>query len=316
MTSLFRRAAIAIAAPALLAASPARAVEAGYPGWSQPPGTFLGITAASPAPGLYGFTQVFASQGHLVGPGAPHVNGATTQVHTTSLVGGLVWAPGWEVLGAKYDALLVQPYTMADAGPPLNATKNGFHNTVVIPGELSWALGDSGVFVKAGLAVGIPDGSRSGPSGLSRIGNPWWVTQPLLAVSYLRGGWNLTANLSEEFNSRNRTTDYKSGDIAHAEFTGTHAFGKWTIGPVATFVGQVSDDESSAFYHGAVNAARFRIWSVGASVNYNFGPLAMGLQALNDLSAKASGGHAAAGGPDTASITKGAKVFFNTSFRF
>ena len=46
-----------------------------------------------------------------------------------------------------------------------------------------------------------------------------------------------------EFNTANTVTHYTSGDIFHADFTATKTIGKWTIGPVAYYVGQVTDDK-------------------------------------------------------------------------
>jgi hypothetical protein len=38
---------------------------------------------------------------------------------------------------------------------------------------------------------------------------------------------------------------------------------------VAYYVGQVSDDTSSAFYQGAINVNRYNIWAAGAELGYN-----------------------------------------------
>ncbi len=89
------------------------------------------------------------------------------------------------------------------------------HNTYIAPVELSWKLGTSGFAVKSGLGIGVPDGTVQGPTGLNNVGNPWWTFQPELIVSYLAGGWNLTAALSDEINTKNSIDDYTSGDIFH-----------------------------------------------------------------------------------------------------
>src|SRR3954453_8905962 len=123
--------------------------------------------------------------------------------------------------------------------------------------ELSWNLGNSGFFVKAGLGMCVPTGPQPGPSGLGNVGNPWWTFQPELVVSYLKDGWNLTANLFQEINTANSITGYRSGDVFHAEFTAPKTIGNWTFGPVAYYAGQVTDDKSSAFYGNAINVNRY-----------------------------------------------------------
>lgn len=190
----------------------------------------------------------------------------------------------------------------------------GMHNTYLVPAELSWRLGDSGFFVKAGLGMYVPDGTKTGINGLGNIGNPWWTFQPELIVSYLKDGWNLIANLYEEFNTKSTITSYRSGDVLHAEFTAAKTIGNWTIGPVGYYMGQVSNDTSSAFYRGAINVNRYDIWAVGGLVGYNFGPATLNVWAFDEVSARASGGTPIAG-VDPARITKGLSVFASLSYR-
>ena len=292
------------------------AYEFGYPGWQQKPGLTLGgATAGAPPPGVYMFEQFFTYQASIVGPGAPNVGGASTPVHVAGEATGFVLVPGWSFLGATYDAVLVQPALMADIGNPIYANPAGFHNTYLVPVELSWKLGESGFFVKAGLGMYIPDGSVSGPNGLGNAGNPWWTFQPELIVSYLKDGWNLTANLFYETNTRSTVTNYKSGDVLHGEFTATKKLDRWTIGPVGYYVGQVTNDSSSTFYNNAINVNRYNLWAAGLLVGYDFGPASLNVWALDEFSAHASGGTAAPAGLDSASVTRGYSVFAQLNFR-
>jgi hypothetical protein len=272
-------------------------------------------TASAPGPGVYMFDQAFTYQGKLIGPGAPNVGGNATPVSVTSAAVGFLWVPGWEFLGAKYDAVVVQPATLADFGNPLNLMKAGVKNTYFVPAELSWKLGDSGFYVKAGLGIHAPDGAISGANGLGNIGNPWWTFQPQLIVSYLKDGWNLTALVSQEMNTKNTITDYRTGNILHAEATVAKTVGKWTLGPVAYYVGQVSDDTSSAFYHGAINTNRYNIWAAGGLVGYDFGGAVFKVWGFREFSADASGGTPVIPGIDHATQVQGWKVFANLSYR-
>lgn len=307
---------VIVAGAAMALAQPVNAYEFGYAGSAQKPGITLGGgTAGAPPPGLYSFNQVFTYQSQIVGPGAPNPGGSPTSVRAAVEASGLLWVPGWTVLGATYNAVIVQPWIMSDVGSPVNAHSVGMHNTYIVPGELSWKLGDSGVFIKTGLGIYVPNGTISGANGLASVGNPWWTFQPEFVVSYLKDGWNLTANIFEEINTRSTRTNYLSGNVLHAEFTATKAVGSWTVGPVAYYVGQVTDDKSSAFYGGAINANRYALWAAGALVGYNFGPVQLNVWATHEFSASAARGTAGPPGVDTASITKGTSVFANLSFR-
>lgn len=299
-----------------LSGNVASAYEFGYPGQAQKPGITLGgATAGVPPPGVYMFQQFFTYQASIVGPGAPNVGGTSTPVHLAAGATGFVFVPGWNFLGATYNAVLVQPALMADVGNPININPAGFHNTYIVPAELSWKLGDSGFFAKAGLGIYVPDGSISGLNGLSNVGSPWWTFQPEFIVSYLKDGWNLTANLFYEMNTRSSVTKYKSGDVLHAEFTATKRFDQWTVGPVAYYVGQVTNDSSSAFYNNAINVNRYNVWAAGLLVGYDFGPVSLNVWAMDEFSGQAWGGTAAPPGQDSASINKGYSVFAQLSFR-
>jgi hypothetical protein len=298
---------------AMVATEQAQAYELGYAGWAQKPGITLGGgTAGTPPPGLYSFNQIFTYQANIVGPGAGPFN---TPVHAAMEANGLLWVPGWTFLGATYDAVIVQPWVMDDVGAPYNINPAGMHNTFIVPAELSWKLGDSGVFVKAGFGMYVPDGTISGVNGLGNVGNPWWTFQPNLVVSYLKDGWNLTANVYDEINTRNTITKYQTGDILHAEFTAAKSIDKWTVGGIGYFVGQVTDDTSSVFYGGAINTNRYALWAAGGLVGYNFGPAVLNVWATKEFSASASGGTFGPPGFDTATITKGYSVFASVSFR-
>lgn len=126
---------------------------------------------------------------------------------------------------------------------------------------------------------------------------------------------NLTANIFEEFNTANTITGYTSGDILHAEFTATKTVGKWTVGPIAYYAGQVSNDIASAtYYGGTINTNRYNIWAAGALVGYEFGPAALNVWATQEFSTSASGGTMIPGA-DSASITKGYSIFASLSYR-
>ncbi|MGC2775800.1 MAG: transporter [Bradyrhizobium sp.] len=305
----FRETLLGIAAAAA-ASLPAAAYEFGSPGLEQKPGIVLGgSSAGAPPAGIYMFQQFFTYQAKITGSGAPP---GDTPVRLNSSSTGLLFVPGWTFLGANYDAVIVQPVSSLGIGAPINSNYFGLHNTLIIPAELSWKLGDSGLFLKSGLGIYAPDGSISGPAGLSGAGHPWWTFIPSLYVSYLKDGWNLTTGVFLEMNTKNTVTGYQSGDILHAEFVATKRIGKWTVGPVGYYYGQVTDDKSSAFYRNAINVNRYNVWAAGGLVGYDFGPVAVNVWALKDAHADSSGSLPVAG---RTSITTGFSVFAGMSFR-
>ena len=206
---------------------------------------------------------------------------------------GFLINPGWSIFGGTYAAVVAQPALIQQITPPVNLADGGLHNTFFIPGQISWNLGN-GFYAQVGLGIYAPDGTISGPKGINNVGAPWWTFQPQVALSYAKDGWNLTANIYTEFNTKNTVSGYTSGDIFHTDFTATKKFGRWSIGPVAYLTDQVSSDTSSAAYN-FVNGGRFSDFAVGGLVAYDFGPATLSLVGTDEVYAHASGGTPGAG---------------------
>ena len=322
------KALLAAAGLAAFAFSPANAYEGGYPGWQTKPGAFIGSSAGVPPPGIYMFNQVFTYQTNLTGPGTTTLGlGTHNGVQAAVDVQGFLFVPGWTFLGATYDAVIVQPFVMAGIGSPLGNVPGianefgGAHNTYFVPVELSWKLGTSGFAVKTGLGIGAPDGTIQGPTGLGNQGNPWWTFQPELILSYLKDGWNLSVAMYDEINTANTIDNYTTGNIFHADFTVTKTIGKWTLGPVAYYVGQVTNDKCpvgicTAFnpLGTAGNAQRFNLWAVGGLIEYNFGPASFSVWATQEVYANAKNA-AVPVAADASLITQGMTVFATLSYR-
>jgi hypothetical protein len=287
------------------------------------PGAFIGASAGVPPPGIYMFNQVFTFQGNFVGPGTAALKpsgGPQIGAQGAVDVQGFLFVPGWTFLGATYDAVIVQPWVMQSQGVPISGQQSGMFNTYIVPVELSWKLWNSGFAVKTGLGIYLDDGTVTGAGGLGNVANPYTVFQPELIVSYLRDGWNLSAAMYVEIDTENRFTHYTSGDLFHADFTATKTIGKWTFGPVAYYVGQVTDDKCPASCIAAgdstlFHSSRFDIWAVGGLIGYDFGPASFSVWATQEVSAKASNNAAAAIGADPSLTTQGTTVFATLSYR-
>jgi hypothetical protein len=270
--------------------------------------------------------QVFTYQANLAGPGTSAL-GTKVGVHANVDVQAFLFVPGWTFLGATYDAVIAQPFVDQSVGTPVNAQFSGVHNTYIVPVELSWKLGTSGFQLKTGVGIYTPDGTVTGVNGTGNTGAAYWTFQPEVILSYLANGWNLSAAVYEEFNTSSTVTGYTGGDILHADFTATKTIGKWTIGPVAYYVGQVSNDSCSSVgcqaAYGVTPASvaaltnnRSNVWAVGGLVAYDFGPAALSVWATQEVSAKASNAAALAlAGADSSTVAQGMTVFATLSYR-
>jgi hypothetical protein len=310
------KALLAAAGLTAIAFSPAYATEGGDQ--ATKPGAFIGASAGVPPPGIYMFNQVFTYQANLVGPGTTNALGNAPGHHTGVQaavdVQGFLFVPGWTFLGATYDAVFVQPFVMQSLGTPINVQSSGMFNSYIVPVELSWKFGTSGFAVKTGVGIYLADGTDTSPATLNGPANPYYTFQPELLLSYLKDGWNLTVAMYEEFNTANQITHYTTGDIFHADFTATKTIGKWTFGPVAYYVGQVTNDSCGVGCLGntALHVQNYNIWAVGGLVGYDFGPASFSVWATQEVYAKGSNSSVAT---DPSLVAQGTTVFATLSYR-
>ncbi|WP_298284501.1 transporter [Acidocella sp.] len=210
------------------------------------PGVSTGVPAgALPPPGLYGGADTFLETG-------PVENGKGHQVAKTSganITPQLLYVPGWQVLGANYGMMINQPFNfnsikVGAGATPSAFTGYGMFNTILTPEILSWALGH-GNFIAEGMTFYIPDGDfrHTGTSEtLDSVSNNYWTFEPNIAYSYLGNGWNFTLNNTFDFNTKDNTTDYQSGDVYYLDYTIAHAFGPITAGLIGTYDVQFTND--------------------------------------------------------------------------
>jgi hypothetical protein len=325
------KALLAAAGIAAFGFSPAHAYDQAGQTAQTPGGIFIGASAGVPPPGIYMFNQVFTFQSNLVGPLINSIGNPRVGVQAAVDIQGFLFVPGWTFLGATYDALIVVPWEMVSFGQPFNVQAAGMFNTYIVPVELAWTkIGGTGFAFKTGLGIYVPTGTNQNggspgfpvPNGLGNVGSPFFTFQPEAIFSYLGGGWNLTAAIYAEFNTANRFTNYTNGDILHADFTATYTIGKWTLGPVGYFKGQISDDKCPVGIctifnplGTLLNAQRYQQVAVGGILEYNFGAATASVWATAPVYTHASNSSAAALGIDSSFIEKGMTVFGTLSYR-
>jgi hypothetical protein len=188
----------------------------------------------------------------------------------------VLWNPGIKVLGADYAVAIAQPFDYLDmsGGPYKNDNGHtGTYNTVLIPGQLSWAL-PMDFHVKTGLSVYVDDPSSSpahpAPNGGVGSGNSFWTFSPELGLSWLHDGWNLSADMRYDYNLEDDTTHYNSGNMFDVDYTVTKTIGKWTAGIGAFEQNQLEKDKSNG---ATVANSTQENYGIGPIAGYNFGPV-------------------------------------------
>jgi len=278
-------------------------------------GATIGLPlGALPPPGLYtgletAYLGMVGTSGLTTGNFA---GGLNIQLPAIAQAVPLLWVPGWTFLGANYGASVVQAFyeysncggasigTPTCSGPlglsSWNENLGGgwvFANTFWNPITLSWNLGN-GWFVSASFNFVAPDGTKTCNicNGVNTAGTPnpdYWTLEPAFAISYLANNWVISGNFFYDINLQSTGTccgaldsTYTSGNLFYGDLMALYKFGKWEIGPVASFEVQTTNDTTTAFgpnscsvlvapgqtYCGNVSQV-----AIGGLVGYDFGPV-------------------------------------------
>jgi hypothetical protein len=312
-------------------------------GLEDQPGTgTLGSSADTAPVGVFMALQFFTDQySPTIGPGAPGLQTAGRSPNTKVFVQAdvFIFNPGWSFFGGTTQFIIAQPFVELDTGNnpgPFGTTSSAMNDTLFMA-QAAWKFGE--FHIKTDLGAWAPTGTQQGPAGLNTAALPFWTIQPELVLSWepnnwLWGAnWNFTAYTYWEIATQNQVTDYQSAPLFHADFTATATWGKWTVGPVATYWTQVGHDTSSAFYANnangtcGVNAAlgqplgfeclgpqNLWQWQVGGLLQYNFGPVTLQFWATDIVAAHASNQSLTAAGLDPAVTNSGYTVWLQASF--
>lgn len=205
----------------------------------------------------------------------------------------LQWNTGLKVLGADYSVQIVQPMNYLSLREPNSSALSanghwGTFNTMITPAQLNWNLKND-FHVMANLTVYADDATSSpaDPAGENGAGNgnSYWTLEPNVAVSWLHDGWNATLHLGYDYNLKDTSTHYKSGQFINVEYTLTKTFGNWTFGVGGEQQSQFTDDSGS----GAADCAggcRAQNAAIGPIFGYNFGKMKLDLTYLQNIYAK------------------------------
>lgn len=121
--------------------------------------------------------------------------------------------------------------------------------------------------VAYGIDFVAPTG-RFDRDDLVNIGRNYWAAQPLVAVSYVDpDGLNVDVKTMYDFNSRNRDTDYRSGQELHTDFAVGWGFGNgWVLGVGGYAYRQTTDDDLRGE---TVRDNKGRAFAIGPNVKYS-----------------------------------------------
>jgi hypothetical protein len=258
--------AVAIAA-VFTASAGAYATEGG--GSIYPVGAENYVCCALPPPGFYG--MVFGQ--HYRADEVKDNNGNTLpipgfKVSATAVVPRLIWITGQQIAGASLGFHAILPVVSLDVTVPgAHQRKTGIGDMVFGP-VLGWHHSPQLHSVLA-LDFFAPTGHYS-RTDLANIGRNYWAVHAIAGVSQIDpSGLNADAKVMYALNTKNKDTDYRSGDEFIVDYDAGWGLGNgWVVGVGGYLYQQVTNDKQAGT---TVVDNKGRAFAIGPSIKYDSG---------------------------------------------
>ena len=206
----------------------------------------------------YRADRMFANDGRE----NPRVSDFNSRADVMALRLSHVWR-GVKLAGANVESRVVLPLLDVDldltaGGADRGGSRRGAGDLTLAPLFLGWH--DGPLHRLAGLEFIAPTGSYDRDRPVNAGRNAWQAAL-LYGVTWLPSSWETSARARFAVNSRNRATDYRSGNELSLEFSGGYRFAPgWSAGINGYVYRQTSDDRQRGSAvngngnRGAVNA--------------------------------------------------------------
>ncbi|EXF92709.1 signal peptide protein [Pseudomonas fluorescens HK44] len=218
-----------------------------------------------PKPGFYGL--VYSS--HYEADSRNGNNGEKLpvdfRVQSNSISPRFVWVTDQQILGGNFALHTVMP--LVDLKVDLNGRsqrQQGLGDITFGPG-LGYHLTDKLRSI-VGLDFVAPTGEYD-RNDLAKIGRNYWVVRPVLALSYIDPvGLNADAKIMYDFNTKNKATDYTSGQEFHVDYSMGWGLGNgWVVGVGGYVYQQTTDDRQ---YGERIENNKGHALAIGPSIKY------------------------------------------------
>jgi hypothetical protein len=252
------------------------------------------MVGALPPPGTYLVNYMLLVQKNSIrdnnGNGLP----ADFNASVFAEVPRLIYVSPYKLLGASLAAHAFLPFYSADvtakstAIPPLNfdANDKGLGDIIFSPLILGWHFSPELHAVFA-LDIWAPTGNYDKNNPATQIlSKNHWTIEPVVAVSYLKEGFDVSAKLMYDFNTKNSDTSTDPGQEFHIDWALGYSLKNGISGGLVGYnYWQITDDEVNGV---KVSNASSEVGGIGVGIKYwpKMGPFSMTLKQYWEYGAK------------------------------
>lgn len=252
------------------------------------------MVGALPPPGTYLVNYMILAQKNSLRDNSGKSLPADFNASVFAEVPRLIYVSPYSLFGASLAAHVFVPFYSADvtassaAIPPLNFNVNdkGVGDIIFSPLVFGWHFGPELHAVFA-LDMWAPTGNYDKNNPATQIlSKNHWTFEPVLAVSYLKEGFDISAKLMYDFNTRNNDTKTDPGQEFHVDWALGYGLKNGLSGGVVGYnYWQTTDDEVNGVKQ---NDQKSQVGGIGIGIKYwpKMGPFSMTLKQYWEYEAK------------------------------
>lgn len=245
-------------------------VQAKEGGDQYPNGAENWLAGAVPPPGNY-FINYFGNvtgtlrdgNGDKVSPG-----GKDIKLNATFDALRFVQVTEKKIGDANYAWAAILPVVRLSIETPGGKdSRTGIGDATLTPLILSWHSPE--LHTAVGLDINLPTGAydKNDPPG-KNIGANYYSLEPVFGATYLgKDGWEVSGKFMLNLKTKNKDTDYQSGNEFHMDYLVGKHFGPWAVGVSGYYLKQISDDKQAGVKVGT-DGNRGQVMAIGPSVKY------------------------------------------------
>lgn len=221
-----------------------------YPNGAE--GFMTGIVP--PPPGLYmiDYTMYYGANDFMDGNGSSI--DAPFDLTAWGNIPRIINVTDKRLFGAQWAQHIFIPILYLDVTTPGGNDDNfGLGDIIVDPFILAWHT--KNLHWAVGMDTYIPLGAYD-KNEIANLGRNYWTFEPVAALTYLSdSGYEASAKIMYDINTRNNATDYKSGDEFHFDYALAKKVGNYAVGIGGYYYKQVTGDDGTVMTPaGAVDA--------------------------------------------------------------
>ena len=196
----------------------------------------------------------------------------------------LVHVTKYRFLGASWAMHAFLPLVYMDLSATFGEDdRTGVGDIIVDPCILGWH--SKNFHVITGLDIYVPTGSYD-ENRLANAGRNYWTFEPVFAMTYLAdNGIELSGKFMYAINTKNKDTEYKSGQEFHVDYTvAYHVSKELAVGVGGYYYYQTTDDKQNGVK--VADGFKGRVISVGPQASYNYKNMFFTLKWLKEFDAE------------------------------